>query len=125
MSAAALSVDPNTDLISFALSKARTSVVEQVFASPALNDGSKEKHSLPSRASPEVEPDERAKLRAVQSRLKTSRTRSEAGAGGTRRPDDTDRGSAVNGVVPARKAVAGARDLDDAQDLADLLNKIA
>jgi len=36
-----------------------------------------------------------------------------------------DQGLAVNVVAPARKDMASERDIDDAQNLADLLNKIA
>jgi len=124
-SVAAMDSDPNTDLISFALSNARTSMVEQVFTSPALNDGFTEKPS--SRAPLEVEPDARVKL-AVQSGLKTSRSWPEGRAGSTKRQPDVgkvDQGPAVSVVAPARKAMASARDIDDAQDLTDLLNKIA
>jgi hypothetical protein len=67
--------DPNTDLISFAMNNARASVVEQVFASPALNDGFSEKFSEMSKAPPQTEPDARVKLASsVQSELKTSRS---------------------------------------------------
>ena len=78
-----------------------------------------------SRASPEGEPDAEAKLVAVQSELKTSGSRPEGGAGSTRRADAMDQGLAVNVVAPARKDMASERDIDDAQNLADLLNKIA
>ena len=78
-----------------------------------------------SRAWPEVEPDAKAELAAVQSELKTPRNRPEGGAGSTRRADARDQGLAVNVVAPAHKAMASERDIDDARDLADLLNKIA
>jgi hypothetical protein len=81
-SAAAIDGDPNTDLISFAMSKARTSVAEQVFASPALDFGIPEKSSVTSKAPPEIELDTKPKLAAVQSELKTSRSLLEAGQGG-------------------------------------------
>ena len=124
-SAAAIDNAANTDLISFALSKARSSVVGQIFTEPVLNGGFKEKHAVLSRAWPEVEPDAKAELAAVQSELKTPRNRPEGGAGSTRRADARDQGLAVNVVAPARKAMASERDIDDARDLADLLNKIA
>ena len=79
--------DPDTDLISFAMSKARTSVVQQVFASAALNDG-REKSSVTSKALPQAGPDARVKLAAVQSQLKTSRSRPQGGAGSPRRLPD-------------------------------------
>ena len=124
-SAAAIDNAANTDLISFALSKARSSVVEQIFTAPVFNGGFKEKHAVLSRAWPEVEPDAKAELAAVQSELKTPRNRPEGGAGSTRRADARDQGLAVNVVAPAHKAMASERDIDDARDLADLLNKIA
>ena len=80
-SAAAIEGDLNTDLISFAMSKARTSVAEQVFASPALDFGIPEKSSVMSRAPPEIKPDAKAKPAAVQSELKTSRSLPEGGQG--------------------------------------------
>jgi hypothetical protein len=125
-SVAATDGDPNADLISFAMSKARTSVVEQVFASPALNGGFTEKSSVINKAPPEIEPVSRVKLAAVQSELKTSRSLPEGGAGSTKRQPDASRGvgegPAVNVVAPARQATVS---VDDARDLTDLLNRIA
>ena len=123
-SAAATDGDPNTDL-SFAMNKARTSVAEQVFASPALNDGFTEKSSVMSKAPPQTEPDARVKLASVQSELKTYRSPPEAGAGSTKRQPDAnavDEGPAVSVYAPARKATVS---IDDARDLTDLLNRIA
>jgi hypothetical protein len=116
--------DPDTDLISFAMSKARTSPVQQVFASAALNDG-REKSSVTSKALPQAGPDARVKLAAVQSQLKTSRSRPQGGAGSPRRLADArgaDQGLADTATTPARKATAS---VNDAQDLTDLLNRIA
>lgn len=114
--------DPDTDLISFAMSKARTSAVQQVFASAALNDG-REKSSVTSKAPPQAGPEARVKLAAVQSQLKTSRSRPQGGAGSPRRlPDAADQGLADSATTPARKATAS---VNDAQDLKDLLNRIA
>jgi hypothetical protein len=99
---AAIDNNPNTDLISFALSKSRTSVAEQVLASDA-----------------------RVKEAAVRSELKTSRTRPEGGARSAKRQPDAkgvDMGLAVRAAGPARKATESA---DDSQDLTDLLNRIA
>jgi hypothetical protein len=124
-SAAATDGDPNTDLISFAMNKARTSVAEQVFASPALNDGFTEKSSVISKAPPQTEPDARVKLASVQSELKTSRSPPEAGAASTKRQPDAnavDEGPAVSVYAPARKATVS---IEDARDLTDLLNRIA
>ena len=115
--------DPATDLISFAMSKARTSAVQQVFASAAL-DG-REKSSVTSKAPPQARPEARVKLAAVQSQLKTSHSRPQGGAGSPRRlPDarDADQGLADSATTPARKATAS---VNDAQDLTDLLNRIA
>lgn len=116
--------DPDTDLISFAMSKARTSAVQQVFASAALNDGG-EKSSVTSKAPPQAGPEARVKLAAVQSQLKTSRSRPQGGAGSPRRLPDAsgvDEGLADSATTPARKATAS---VNDAQDLKDLLNRIA
>jgi len=116
--------DPDSDLISFAMSKARTSAVEQVFASAALNDGT-EKSAVTSKAPPQIGPDARVKLAAVQSQLKTSRSRPQGGAGNPRRLPDArgmDEGLADSATTPARKATAS---VNDAQDLTDLLNRIA
>jgi hypothetical protein len=122
-SAAAMDGDPNTDL--FATSKARTSVAEQDFASPALDDGFAEKSSVMNDALPQSEPDARVKLASpVQSELKASRSAPEAGAGSTKRQSDA-RGverPAVTVFAPARKAAVS---IDDARDLTDLLNRIA
>jgi hypothetical protein len=94
-SAAAMDGDPNTDLISFAMNKVRTSVVENDFASPALNDGFTEKSAVMSKAPPQTEPDAQVRpAPPVQSELKTSR-----------RPP--------------------AVSIDDARDLTDLFNRIA
>jgi hypothetical protein len=124
-SAAAMDGDPNTDLISFAMSKARTSIEEQVFTSPAPNDGFAEKFSAMSNAAPpRTESDARVKL-AVQSELKTSRSHPKAGTESSKRQPDArgvDEGPAISVVAPAGKATAS---IDDAQNLADLLNKIA
>ena len=112
--------DPDTDLISFATSKARTSVVQQVVASAALNDG-REKSAVTSKALPQTGP----KLAAVQSQLKTSRSRPQGGAGSPRLLPDArgvDEGLADRATTPARKATAS---VNDAQDLTDLLNRIA
>jgi hypothetical protein len=122
-SAAAMDGDPNRDFISFAMRKARTSVVEQALTSPALNDGFTEKSS--SEAPPETEPAARVKLAAVQSELKTSRILPQGGAGNTKRQPDAkgvDEGPAVSILAPARKATVS---VDDARDLTDLLNRIA
>jgi len=123
--AAAMDADPNTDLVSFAMSKARTSIVEQVFTSPAPNDGFAEKFSaMRNAAPPRTESDARVKL-AVQSELKTSPSRPKGGTGSSKRQPDTrgvDEGLAIRVVAPAGKATAS---IDDAQNLADLLNKIA
>jgi hypothetical protein len=122
-STAAMDGDPNTDLISVAISKARTSVVGQALASPALNDGFTEKSS--SEVPPETEPAARMKLAAVQSELKTSRILPQGGAGNTKRQHDAkgvDEGPAVSILAPARKATVS---IDDARDLTDLLNRIA
>jgi hypothetical protein len=116
--------DPDTDLVSFAMSKARTSAVQQVFASAALNDG-REKSSGTSEVPPQAGPDARVKLAAVQSRLKTSRSRPQGGTGSPRRLPDArgaDQGLADSATTPARKATAS---VNDAQDLTDLLNRIA
>jgi hypothetical protein len=116
--------DPNMDLISFAMSKARTSAVQQVFASAALNDG-REKSAVTSKARPQAGPDARVKLAAVQSQLKTSRSRPQGGAGSPRRLPDAsgvDEGLADSAARPPRKATAS---VNDAQDLTDLLNRIA
>jgi hypothetical protein len=117
--------DANADLISFAMSKARTSVVEQIFASPALNVGPAEKSSAMSKHPPESHPPERAKLAAVQSESKTSPSRP-AGEAGSTKPKPaakgTDERPAASVVAPAREARASG---DDARDLSDLLNRIA
>jgi hypothetical protein len=116
--------DPDTDLISLAMSKARTSAVQQVFASAALNDD-REKSSAASKAPPQVGLDARVTLAAVQSQLKTSRSRPQGGAGSPRRLPDArgeDEGLADRATTPARKATAS---VNDAQDLTDLLNRIA
>jgi hypothetical protein len=120
--AAAMDGDPNTDLIRFAVSKARNSIEEQVFASPAHNNGSAQKYSIMSRAAPpQAESDARVQL-AVQSELKTSHPKD--GTGSSKRQPDArgvDEGPAVRVVAPARNATAS---LDDAKNLADLLNRI-
>jgi hypothetical protein len=124
VSLAEMDSDPDTDLISFATSKARTSVVQQVFASAALNDG-REKSSATSKAPPQAGPDARVKLAAVQSQLKTSGKRPDDVAANTRRLRDAgggDEGLADRVITPARKATAS---VNDAQDLTDLLNRIA
>ena len=116
--------DPDTDLISFAMGKARTSVVQQVFGSAALNDG-REKSSATSKAPPQAGPAARATLAAVQYQLKTSRSRPQGGAGSPRLLPDArgvDEGLADRATTPARKATAS---VNDAQDLKDLLNRIA
>jgi hypothetical protein len=129
--AAAIDGDPNTDLISFAISKARTSVAEPVFASPALDFGITEKSSAMSKAPPQIEPD--TKPAAVQSELKTSRSLPGGGAGGTKQQPgaegntkgvdkEVDKGLAVRAVEPGRKATES---VDDSQDLTNLLNRIA
>jgi len=124
-SAAAMDGDPNTELISFAMSKARNSIEEQVFTSPAPNDGFAEKFAAMSNAAPpRTESDARVKL-AVQSELKTSRSHPKGGTGSSKRQPDArgvDEGQAIRVVAPAGKATAS---IDDAQNLADLLNKIA
>jgi hypothetical protein len=120
---AAMDGDPDTDLISFAMSKARTSVVEQVFAA-ALDDGA-EKSSVMRSAPPQTEPDARVKPAAVQSELKTPHSRPAGEAGSAKRPPDArgvDERLADRVIAPARKATAG---VDDAQNLTDLLNRIA
>jgi hypothetical protein len=123
-SAAAMDGDPNTDLISFAMSKARNSTEEQVFASRAPNNGSAEKFSIVSKAAPpQAEWDARVKL-AVQSELKTSHSHPKDGTGSSKRQPDArgvDEGPAVRVVAPVRKATAS---VDDAKNLADLLNRI-
>jgi hypothetical protein len=116
--------DPDTDLISFAVSKTRTSLVKHVFASAALDDGA-EKSSMTSKASPQAERDATVKLPAVQSQLKTSGKRPEDVAANTRRLRDArgvDEGLADRVITPARKPTAS---VNDAQDLTDLLNRIA
>jgi hypothetical protein len=117
-------MDGDMDLISFAMSKARTSAVQQVFASAALNDG-REKSAVTSKAPPQAGPDARLKLAAVQSQLKTSRSRPQGGAGSPRRLPDAsgvDEGLADSAARPPRKATAS---VNDAQDLTDLFNRIA
>jgi hypothetical protein len=126
-SSAAMEGDPNTDLISFAMSKARTSVVEQVVASPAFNFGLMEEVPVLSDAPPQAEPDARVKLAAVQSDLKRSRRPLESGAASTTRQpgvsvNAVDGRQAVSVVAPARKATVS---VDDARNLTDLLNRIA
>jgi hypothetical protein len=124
-SAAAMESDPNTDLISFAMSKARSSVVEQVVASPAFNFGLTEEFPVSSDAPSQAEPDPRVKLAAVQSDLKRSRQVLEGGAGSTKRQagvNAVDERPAVSVVTPARKATVS---VDDARNLTDLLNRIA
>jgi hypothetical protein len=128
-SAAAIDGDPNTDLISFAMSKAPASAAEQASVSPALNFGFTEQSSVMSKPPPEIEPDPSVKPAAVQSELKTSRSLPEGGAGGTKRQPDgrgvdkgVDEGLAVSAVAPGRKA---AESVDDARDLTNLLNRIA
>jgi hypothetical protein len=124
-SVTAMESDPNTDLISFAMSKARTSVGEQVFASLALNDGFAEKAAVVSKAQPENKPDARVKLAAVQSESKTPRSLPEGGAGSMKEQPDArgaDQRPAVGVAAPARKAAVS---VDDARDLTDLLNRIA
>jgi hypothetical protein len=109
--------DPDTDLTSFAMGKARTSVVQQAFASAALNDG-REKSSATSKAPPQAGPDAMATLAAA-------RSRPQGGAGSPRRLADArgeDEGLADRATTPARKATAS---INDAQDLTDLLNRIA
>ena len=116
--------DPDTDLISFAMSKARTSAVQQVFASAAPNDG-REKSSATSKAPPQAGPDARVMLAAVQSQLKTSRSRPQGGAGSPRRLSDArgeDKGLADRATTAASIATAS---VNDAQNLTDLLNRIA
>ncbi len=124
-SSTAMDGNPNTDLISFATSKARSSIVEQAFASPAPNDGFAEKFSVMSKAAPsQTESDAKVKL-AVQSELKSSRSHPKGGTGSSKRQPDArgvDEGPAIRVVAPARKATAS---VDDAQNLADLLNRIA
>ena len=124
-SAAAMDGDPNTDLVSFAMSKARTSIVERIFTSPAPNDGFAEKFAAMSNAAPpRTESDARVKP-AVQSELKTSPSHPKGGTGSSKRQPDArgvDEGQAIRVVAPAGKATAS---IDDAQNLADLLNKIA
>ncbi|MFY9952817.1 hypothetical protein [Bradyrhizobium sp.] len=116
-SAVATGGDPNADLISFAMSKVRTSVVERVLAPPAFNDGL-EKSSVMSKAPSQTKPDTKA---AVQS--ETPRSLPEGGAG-KRQPDarGVDEGPAVSGITPTRKVRAT---VDDAKDLTDLLNRFA
>jgi hypothetical protein len=127
-SAAAMDIDgdPNTDLISFTLNKVRTTVVEQVFASPALNDGFAETSSMMTKAPPQNESDARAKLASpVQSELKTPRSPTEAGAGSTKRQPDANRVDErrpVSVLAPVRKVTVS---IDDASDLTDLFNRIA
>jgi hypothetical protein len=124
-SATAMEGDPSTDLISFAMSKARSSVVEQVVGSPAFNFDLTEEFPAPSDAPPQAEPDTKVKLEAVQSDLKRSRNLPEGGARSTKRQVDAkraDEGQAIGVVAPARKAAVS---VDDARDLTDLLNRIA
>lgn len=119
--ATAMDSDPNTD----AMIKARSSLVEQVFASPAPNDGFAEKSSVMSNAPPQTEPDARVNLATVPSELKTSRSRPEGEAASSKRQPDAgrgDKGLAVKVAAPARKATASVA---DAQDLRDLLKRIA
>jgi hypothetical protein len=119
--ATAIDSDPNTD----AMSKARTSFVEQGFASPASIDGFAEKSSVMSNAPPQTEPDARVKLATVPSELKTSRSRPEGEAASSQHQPDTGRGDeglAVRVAAPARKATASVA---GAQDLRDLLKRIA
>jgi hypothetical protein len=117
--------NPDTDLISLAMSKARsTSLVEQVFGSAALSDGT-EKPSVTGKAAPQAEPDARAQAAAVQFRPKTFGKRPNGGVASTRRrPGARGAGEGLtDGVItPARKATAS---VNDAQDLTDLLNRIA
>jgi hypothetical protein len=116
--------DPDTDLVSFAMSKARTSVVEKVFASAALKDGT-EKSVVTRKAPPEAEPDARVTLATIQSQLKTSGGRPEGGAASTRPLPDArgvDEGLADSVITPVRKARTS---VNDARDLTDLLNRIA
>jgi hypothetical protein len=123
-SLAVMDGDPDTDLINFAMSKARTSAVQQVFASAALNDD-REKSSATSKAPRQAGPDARVTLAAVQSQLKTSRSRPQGGAGSPRRLFDArgeDEGLADRATTAARMATVS---VNDAQDLTDLLNRIA
>jgi hypothetical protein len=93
--------DPDTDLVSFAMSKARTSVVEKVFASAALKDGT-EKSVVTRKAPPEAEPDARVTLATIQSQLKTSGGRPQGGAASTRPLPDArgvDEGLADNVIT--------------------------
>jgi len=123
-SVAAMDGNPDTDLISFAMSKARASRVEQVFASAVLNDGA-EKSAVTNKAPPQAEPDARVKLAAVQSQLKTSGKQPEGGAASTRRRPSArgvDEGLADSVITPVRKPTVS---VNDAQDLTDLLNRIA
>jgi hypothetical protein len=124
-SAAATDGDPNTELISFAMSKARTSIVEKVFASPAPNAGFAEKCPAMSKAPPHTELDARVMLVTVPSELKTSRIPREGGAASLKRQPDAggvEEGLAARAVAPANKATDSVA---DAQNLTDLLNRIA
>lgn len=119
--ATAIDSDPNTD----AMNKAHTSFVEQVFASPAPNDGFAGKSSVMSNAPPQTERDARVKVATVPSELKTSHSRPEGEAASSKRRPDAGRGDevlAAKVTAPARKATASVA---DAQDLRDLLKRIA
>jgi hypothetical protein len=101
---AAIDNDPNGDLISFALSKARASVAEQMLATDA-----------------------RVKEAAVRSELKTYRSRLEGGERNAKHQPDAVAGDDGPAAVraPSRKAMVNVTDIDDARALMDLFNKIA
>jgi hypothetical protein len=107
-SSAATAGDPNADLISFAMSKARSSIEEQIFASPALNGGFTEKSSVMRRTPPQAEPDARARRTAAQSELKTA-PRLPEGRAVKRQPDarGMDEGEAARIIAPVLKAAGG------------------
>jgi hypothetical protein len=120
VSAASADRSPNTDLISFALSRTR-GLREQAFEAQAIHDAATVKAESAT-SMPQAESDTKQKQIAVNSVLK-SRGWPEDGTGGSGPDMEVEKGDARRStriIAPATQEAA----IDDAEDLADLLNRL-
>jgi hypothetical protein len=122
--AAAIDSDPNTDLISFALSKTRSLAVEQLLHSRTVHDAVTDEPVLVSKVL-QMKPDTKLKRTTAQSALRTFPGQPGDGTSATARGSEAEesnarRASGIAAIAPATKASAP----DDTEDLANLLNRI-
>lgn len=125
-STAAIDSNPDVDLISFALSKARGLRVEQVLDARTSHDVVTERPVVTNHA-PQVKPDIRQRQTEVRSVLKTSVEPPERATGATARDHEGEAapaaaGATITSIAPAVKK--GATVLDDAENLAELFNRL-